>query len=242
MRPLAVTARTRVGRLPERQRTDRAELDALLDDALVATVSTVREGEPFVLPMAVARDGERLLLHGSSGAGLLSSLTRGARVAVCITRVDALVFARSVFDSSMNYRSAVVFGVPSVLDGDAKLAGLRALTAHLMPGRWEEVRPPTRKELAATTVLSVPLDEASIKVRDAGASGVEADAPGVWAGVVPVVRLLDTAVTAADATADVPASVSRACARFSVIGPAARGQVDGVAVAHRRTGDGAGRG
>lgn len=215
MQPLAVTSRTRIGRLPERQRTDRAELYALLDDALVATVSTVRDGEPFVLPMAVARDEDRLLLHGSSGAGLLGVLATGARVAVCITRVDALVFARSVFDSSMNYRSAVVFGVPSVLDGDAKLAALQALTAHLMPGRWEEVRVPTRKELAATTVLSVPLDEASVKVRAAGASGAEADAPGVWAGVVPVVRLLGPALTAQDATADVPASVTRAQARFS---------------------------
>jgi nitroimidazol reductase NimA-like FMN-containing flavoprotein (pyridoxamine 5'-phosphate oxidase superfamily) len=215
MEHLDVTSRTRIGRLAERQRTDRADLYALLDDALVATVSTVRGGEPFVLPMAVARDEDRLLLHGSSGAGLLGVLATGARVAVCVTRVDGLVFARSVFDSSMNYRSAVVFGVPSVLDGDAKVAALEALTAHLMPGRWEEVRPPTRKELAATTVLSLPLDEASVKVRAAGASGAEADAPGVWAGVVPVVRLLGGAVTAQDATADVPASVARARDRFS---------------------------
>jgi nitroimidazol reductase NimA-like FMN-containing flavoprotein (pyridoxamine 5'-phosphate oxidase superfamily) len=220
MQPLNLTPRTRIGRLAERQRTDRADLYALLDDALVATVSTTRDGEPFVLPMAVARDGDRLLLHGSSGAGLLGVLAGGARVAVCVTRVDALVYARSVFDSSMNYRSAVVFGVPTLLEGEDKETALEALTAHLMPGRWDEVRPPTRKELAATLVLSLPLDEASVKVRDAGASGDEADAPGVWAGVVPVTRSLGPAVTAADATAPVPTSVSNARERFS--GPRAR--------------------
>ncbi len=221
MQTLDITARTRVGRLPERQRTDRAALDALLDDALVATVSTVRDGEPFVLPMAVARDGDRLLLHGSSGAGLLGVVAAGARVAVCVTRVDALVYARTVFDSSMNYRSAVVFGVPTRLQGDEALAALEALTAHLMPGRWDEVRPPTRKELAATVVLALPLAEASVKVRDSGASGGEADAPGVWAGVVPVVRQLGAAVSAADATAPVPASVDRARERFSAAPPTA---------------------
>lgn len=215
MQPLEITPRTRVGRHAERQRTDRAELHALLDDALVATVSAVRDGEPFVLPMAVARDGERLLLHGSSGAGLLGVLAAGASVAVCVTRVDALVYARSVFDSSMNYRSAVVFGVPTVLEGEEQLRGLEALTAHLMPGRWQEVPPPTRKELAATLVLSLPLDEASVKVRDGGASGAEADAPGVWAGLVPVTRQLGAAVPADDATAAVPVSVSRAQERFS---------------------------
>jgi hypothetical protein len=215
MEQLEITGRTRIGRLPDRQRTDRQDLHAVLDDALVATVSTVRDGEPFVLPMAVARDGDRLLLHGSSGAGLLGVLAAGARVAVCVTRVDALVFARSVFDSSMNYRSAVVFGVPSVLEGEERLRALDALTAHLMPGRWAEVRPPTRKELAATVVLAVPLDEASVKVRDTGASGAEADSPGVWAGVVPVTRHLGTPVTADDATAVVPPSVSRTRERFS---------------------------
>lgn len=217
MHPLEITPRTRVGRHPERQRTDRADLHALLDDALVATVSTVRDGEPFVLPMAVARDGERLLLHGSSGAGLLGVLAGGGRVAVCVTRVDALVYARSVFDSSMNYRSAVVFGVPTRLEGEDQVRALAALTAHLMPGRWEEVPPPTRKELAATLVLSLPLDEASVKVRDGGASGAEADAPGVWAGVVPVSRHLGAAVPADDATAPEPASVSAARQRFSLV-------------------------
>jgi hypothetical protein len=216
---LEITPRTRVGRLPERQRTERAELYAILDDALVATVSTVRAGEPFVLPMAVARDSDRLLLHGSTGAGLLGLLGRGASVAVCVTHVDALVYARSVFDSSMNYRSAVVFGVPQALEGVEKIAALEALTAHLMPGRWDEVREPTRKELAATVVLSLPLAEASIKVRNGDASGRESDAPGVWAGVVPVLRQLGTAVTAADATATVPRSVTRAQQRFTSPGP-----------------------
>lgn len=215
MQRLDITPRTRIGRLPERQRTDRADLHAVLDDALVATVSTVRDGEPFVLPMAVARDGDRLLLHGSSGAGLLGVLAAGARVAVCVTHVDALVFARSVFNSSMNYRSAVVFGVPTLLEGEEKTSALEALTDHLMPGRWDEVPAPTRKDLAATLVLSLPLDEASVKVRDAGASGVEADAPGVWAGIVPVTRHVGEAVAAEDATAPVPASVAKAQERFS---------------------------
>jgi uncharacterized protein len=182
---LPITDRTRVRRLHDRQVRDRAMLDEILDTALVAHVAMCLDGEPVVLPVAYARDGDRLLLHGSSGAGLLRAAAGGGQIAVAVTHVDGLVYANSLFDSSMNYRSAVIFGTATVIDGDARLAALRAVSDHLMPGRWDEVRPPTNRELAATLVLVLPLDEVSVKVRTGGPSGAADDEAG-WAGVLPI--------------------------------------------------------
>lgn len=183
---IPVTPRTRVGRLRDRQVLDRAALDAVLDSGLVAHVASCRDGEPVLLPMAYARDGDRLLLHGSTGGGLLRLIGSGAPVAVAVTHVDGMVFARSIFDSSMNYRSAVIFGTAGVLEGEEKVEALRALTERLMPGRWDEVRPATRAELAKTMVLEVPITEASVKVRDAGVLEEGPEDPAQWAGVVPL--------------------------------------------------------
>jgi uncharacterized protein len=179
---------TRVRRLPERQRTDRAELDAVLDAAMVAHVGVVRDGQPVVIPFASARDGDGLLLHGSTGAGLLRAAAAGEPVCATVTLLDGLVVARSVFDHSMNYRSAVVLGVPEVLEGEAKERALQVITDHLLPGRWSEVRASTRKELAATLVVRLPLDRASVKVRAAPATTAPDDGEdrGTWTGVVPL--------------------------------------------------------
>ncbi|HEY9350172.1 MAG TPA: pyridoxamine 5'-phosphate oxidase family protein [Acidothermales bacterium] len=182
---LRITERTQVHRLRDRQVRDRAMLDQILDTGLVAHVALCVGGEPVVLPVAYARDGDRLLLHGSTGAGLLRAVANGAPIAVAVTHVDGLVFATSLFDSSMNYRSAVIFGTATVLDGDERLRALRALSDHLLPGRWDEVRPPTARELAATLVLALPLDVVSVKVRTGGPAESTVD-PSVWAGVLPV--------------------------------------------------------
>lgn len=203
---LPVTDRTRFTRYGHRQVTDRAALHDVLDSALVAHVAVVRETPApaaVVLPIASARDGESLLLHGSTGGGLLRAAAAGQTVTATVTVLDGVVYARTVFDSSMNYRCAVVHGVPTVVPDEEKEEALRVLSEHLMPGRWEEVRRPTRRELAATLVLRLPLDEASVKVRAAGASEDEAEDPGAWAGVLP----LHTAVGAPRAGDDVPSSV-----------------------------------
>jgi hypothetical protein len=183
---LPVTERTQMRRLRERQVYDRAVLNAILDSGLVAHVALCIDGGPVLLPVAYARSGDRLLLHGSTGAGLLRAAARGAPIAVAVTHLDGLVFARSIFESSMNYRSAVVFGTARVLDGAERIDALRALSDHLMPGRWDEVRPPTKRELAATLVLALNLDEVSVKVRTGGPSAEDDADPNIWAGVLPL--------------------------------------------------------
>jgi nitroimidazol reductase NimA-like FMN-containing flavoprotein (pyridoxamine 5'-phosphate oxidase superfamily) len=187
MDPLTVTERTRVTRLPYRQVHDRVALYEVLDAGLVAHVGVVRDGVPVILPIGYARDGDSLLLHGSTGAGLLREAAAGAPVTVTVTLLDGLVYARSLFDSSMNYRCAMVLGTATPLPDAEKPAALRLLSEHLMPGRWDEVREPTKQELDATLVLSLALDEASAKVRTGPPIDDEEDYElPIWAGVLPL--------------------------------------------------------
>jgi uncharacterized protein len=192
--PLSPSARSTIRRGATRARTDRAELYAALDAGLVCHLGIVLEGAPVVLPTIYGRDGDTLYLHGSTGAGTLRAAAAGAPVCVTVTHVDGIVYARSVFHHSMNYRSAVVHGrARLVTDGAERLAGLRAVTEHVAPGSWDHARRPTRKELAATAVLAVDLAEASLKVRT-GPPVDDADdvaAAGRWAGVVPVGPVFD---------------------------------------------------
>ncbi|SMH46888.1 hypothetical protein SAMN06295885_2848 [Rathayibacter oskolensis] len=208
MDTLTVTDRTRITRLRDRQSTDRAALDEILDEALVAHVALVRDGAAIVLPILFARDGDSLLLHGSSGGGLLRAAARGASLTVAVTLVDGLVVARSTFDSSMNYRSAMILGTPEALEGEEKARALELLVARLLPGRDEEVRPSTSREIAATLVLRLPLTEASVKVRAAGPSDDDAQEEGVWAGVVPLVTRTLPPVAAAGSDPRFPSSVA----------------------------------
>jgi nitroimidazol reductase NimA-like FMN-containing flavoprotein (pyridoxamine 5'-phosphate oxidase superfamily) len=189
--------RTRVRRLPELAVTDRGALDALLDEALVAHVGISGEGGPAVLPMACARDGDLLLVHGSTGSRLMRALADGAASCTTVTLVDGAVYARSAFNSSMRYRTAMVFG--SYRPVADRLAALRVLTEHLLPGRWDDLRPPTDKELAATLILCVPLNEWSMKVSDGWPEDDDGDldAP-VWAGVVPCRTTWDAPLDAPD--------------------------------------------
>ena len=174
-------------REPQRARYDRETIEAILDEALVCHLGFEVDGQPYVIPTLHARVGDRLYVHGSAASRLLRHLAGGARVCVTVTLVDGLVLARSVFNHSVNYRSAVVFGTATLVEDAEKREALRALTEQLAPGRWDEARQPTEQELKATWILSLPIDEASAKVR----TGPEEDEPEdldlpVWAGVVPV--------------------------------------------------------
>jgi uncharacterized protein len=187
--PAPASDRVRVRRLPQRGVYDRAAVHAILDEGLVCHVGFVADGQPFVIPVTYARVGEQLYLHGSAASRMLRTLREGLPVAVTVTLLDGLVLARSAFHHSMNYRSVVVLGTAThVLDRDEKLAALEAFTEKLLPGRWAEARQPSAKELKATTVLRMPLDEASAKIRDGGPE--DGDSPDaeldVWAGHLPL--------------------------------------------------------
>jgi len=184
---LSATERTRLRRHAERGKTENADLLAVLDAGMICHLGVVMDGAPVVLPTAYGRIGDTLYLHGSSANRSLHAAD-GQQVCVTVTHVDGLVCARSVFSHSVNYRCAVVFGIARIVtDADERLAGLRAVTEQLIPGRWDAVRAPTRKELAATSVLAIPLAEASVKIRTGppGDEPEDLDLP-VWAGVVPV--------------------------------------------------------
>jgi uncharacterized protein len=185
--PLSSTPRTTLRRHRERGVAERDALYAVLDAGLICHLGVVANGTPVVLPTAYGRDGDTLYLHGSSANGAFGAAD-GQQVCVTVTHMDGLVCARSVFSHSVNYRSAVVFGTAArVIDEDERWQALRLITDHLIPGRWAAARQPTKKEMAATAVLSVPLSEASVKIR----TGMPKDEPedydlDVWAGVLPV--------------------------------------------------------
>jgi nitroimidazol reductase NimA-like FMN-containing flavoprotein (pyridoxamine 5'-phosphate oxidase superfamily) len=184
---LSATERTQLRRHSERGKTEHADLLAVLDAGMICHLGVVLNGAPLVLPTAYGRIGDTLYLHGSSANRSLHAAD-GREVCVTVTHVDGLVCARSVFSHSVNYRCAVVFGPARIVTGEAeRLAGLRAVTEQLIPGRWDAVRSPTRKELAATSVLAVSLGEASVKVRTGppGDEPEDLDLP-VWAGVLPM--------------------------------------------------------
>jgi uncharacterized protein len=184
--PLSVTERTTLHRHRDRGKSDRRDLYAVLDAGLVCHLGVIVDGSPVVLPTGYGRSGDTLYLHGSSANRALLAAA-GNEVCVTVTHLDGLVCARAVFNHSMNYRSAVIFGTARLLTDEAqRLAALRAVTEQLVPGRWEHARLPTKKELAATAVLAVPLTEASVKVR----TGAPIDEPedyalDIWAGVLP---------------------------------------------------------
>ena len=176
----------RLTRKPDRGHTDRDELDALLDDQLAGTLSTVVDGRPWVVPMLFARDGDRILLHGSTGAGALRHVAAGAPAALSVTVVDGLVVAHTTFESSANYRSAVIHGELTPLAGTDRTTALQRISERLIPGRSAEVRPMNAKEEAATLAMALPITDGRwlLKARSGGAS--EPDEPtDAWSGVVP---------------------------------------------------------
>jgi nitroimidazol reductase NimA-like FMN-containing flavoprotein (pyridoxamine 5'-phosphate oxidase superfamily) len=173
--------------VPHKEVKDRAVLHQILDAALVGHVGFLQDGHPFVIPVAIARDGENLLLHGSKASRLFKTLASGAPCAVSVTHIDALVLARSAFESSMNYRSALILGVAQELEGDEKIRAFDALTDHLLPERRASLRPLNADEIRQTTILSLPMEEASVKISSKFPADDESDLSWpVWAGNIPI--------------------------------------------------------
>jgi nitroimidazol reductase NimA-like FMN-containing flavoprotein (pyridoxamine 5'-phosphate oxidase superfamily) len=177
-----------VRRVPARADYDRATIDAILDEALVAHLGFAVDGQPYVIPTLHARLGDEVYVHGSAASRMVTMLGAGIPACLTVTLLDGLVLARSAFNHSMNYRSVVVLGRARLVEGpEERAAALEAFTERLIPGRWDEVRPPTRQELKGTRVLAMSLDEASAKVRDgAPVDDAEDYALDAWAGVVPL--------------------------------------------------------
>jgi nitroimidazol reductase NimA-like FMN-containing flavoprotein (pyridoxamine 5'-phosphate oxidase superfamily) len=188
MRASSPTPRTRVRRLPKRGVYDRDTIAAILDEGLVCHVGFVHDGRPVVIPTLYARVEDVVYFHGSAASRMLRTLADGVEACLTVTLIDGLVLARSAFHHSANFRSAVVFGRARLIENSAeKLAALEAFAERAVPGRWTEVRPPTAKELKSTTVLSLPLDEASAKIRSGPPVDDDEDyALDVWAGVIPL--------------------------------------------------------
>lgn len=180
--------RTTVRRLPNRGVYEPTQIDAILDEGLICHVGFVADGQPYVIPTAYVRVGGQIYFHGSASSRMLRALAAGTGVCVTVTLLDGLVLARSAFHHSMNYRSVVILGKPrSVVDPAEKWEALRCFTNHVARDRWEEVRQPNGRELKATSVMALPLAEASAKVRQGPPLDDEEDyGLRVWAGVVPV--------------------------------------------------------
>lgn len=179
--------RLRVRREPQRGRYDRETIEAILDEALYCHLGFVVDGRPYVIPTLHARVGDRLYVHGSAASRMLRTAAAGVPVCVTVTLLDGLVLARSMFNHSINYRSVVVLGTATLVEGGEKLDALHAFSEHVVPGRWDEARRPAEQELKATWILSLPLTQASAKVRSGPPEDEREDAGlPVWGGVVPI--------------------------------------------------------
>ena len=206
------TERTTVRRISHKASNELSDLYSILDDNLVAHVAVVENGEPIVIPMTYGRDGNTLYLHGSTGSRLMRLLAQNPSVCISITELNALKVARSTFNSGMHYRAAVIFGKAELVSDEDKLRALDALSEGLIPGRNSEARPTTKKELAATIIISVELDETSVKISKNEVDDPEEDLNlGYWAGIIPLKTIAGRAIPA-DAESEslpIPPSIQR---------------------------------
>lgn len=200
------TARVKVKRHAERGQYDRAAIDAILDEGLVAHVGYVLDGQPYVIPTLYARSGDTLYFHGAAANRMLDTMAGGGPVCVTVTLLDGLVMARSHYSHSANYRSVVVLGVPrEVTDRDEKIHSFQVLVDHVARGRWADARQPNETEIKVTRVLALPLTEASAKVRTGGPKDDAEDlALPVWAGVIPLQMVAGPPIPAAELPAGTP--------------------------------------
>ncbi|MGL5816254.1 MAG: pyridoxamine 5'-phosphate oxidase family protein [Phycicoccus sp.] len=207
----------RLTRYPDRGVSERAALDAVLDEAVHGTLATVVDGRPLAVPMFFARDGDRVLVHGSTGAGALRRVAAGAPAAFAVTLLDGLVVAHSTFESSANYRSAVLYGELTALTGSEQAHALEVLSDRLIPGRVAEVGASTRKELAATLAMALPITEGRWLLKTRTGGPTPPDAPtDVWCGVVPMHTVAgqpEPASWSVEAGVEVPESVRALVAR-----------------------------
>ena len=212
----SISKQNKVRQLREKARYDKRTVHDALDSAIVASVGFVQDGQPVVVPMIFGRESETIYLHGARKARVIRLLEQTDRMCLNVTLVDGIVFARSAFNSSMNYRSATVFGTPRLIDDrDGKVHGMRVISEHTMPGRWDELREPLEKEIKMTGVIAVDIESASAKI----ATGMpddedeDYDIP-IWAGVLPLQSALTTLQSDDRLLDDVrPSSVVRALER-----------------------------
>jgi uncharacterized protein len=190
------TSRNKVKRHPERGAYDSSVIYPIIDEALICHVGFMQDNQPFVIPTLHARQGDAILLHGAKGSRLLRHVEAGGDVCITITLLDGIVLARSVFSHSINYRSAVLFGRGHViLDDDMRMQALETFTERLIPGRWQDVRPPSEVELKQTTIVVVPIESASAKIRSGPPKDNQDDLDlPVWAGVLPVHQVCGAAI------------------------------------------------
>jgi nitroimidazol reductase NimA-like FMN-containing flavoprotein (pyridoxamine 5'-phosphate oxidase superfamily) len=200
------TDRTKLKRLPKRGHFDRETVYSILDEGFICHVGFTVDGQPFVIPTGYARAGDKLYIHGSQASRMLRSLAGEIDACATVTIVDGLVLARSAFHHSMNYRSVLILGRASLVDDPVeKYDALLALSEHIVRGRWADVREPTEQEMAQTTVLKLPIEEASAKIRTGPPLDDEEDyALPIWAGVVPLKLVAGEPVKDPRLTADVP--------------------------------------
>lgn len=199
--------RTTVRRLPKRGVYDKATIYSILDEGFICHIGFVVDGQPYVIPTSYARVGDTVYIHGSAASRMIKTVTsEDVDICVTVTLLDGLVLARSAFHHSMNYRSVVILGKARlVINEEEKWSALHAFTNRIVPQRWEETRQPTLQELKATSVLALPVEEASAKVRTGGPVDDEEDyALPVWAGVVPVETKIGTPIRDARLLPDVP--------------------------------------
>lgn len=194
-----MSERTRIRRLPERAVRSRAEIDSILDQGFLCHVAYLRDSRPVVVPTLYARDGDRLLLHGSNSSGFVRAVREASPLSIAITMVDGIVVARSGFHSSANYRSVVVHGQGMILEGEEKKASLDRIVDWMIPGRAGDVRAPTSPELKQTSVVAVSLAEVSAKVRTGDPHDDPEDlSSGIWAGVIPLSQVRGSPIPASD--------------------------------------------
>lgn len=191
------SARTRVVREPERGVYDRESVYRILDEAFLCHVGFSVDGQPFVIPTSYGRKDSNLYIHGSAASRMLRQMKEGISICVTVTLLDGLVLARSVFNHSMNYRSVIILGRATLVeDPEEKLAALRVLSEHIIPGRWDDVRQPNERELKATSVLRVPIEEFSAKVRTGPPiDDAEDYSLPTWAGVMPLDTKIGTPIS-----------------------------------------------
>lgn len=199
-----MSEKTTIRRLPERALADREQIHSILDDGFLCHVAYLREGRPVVIPTLYAREGNSLLLHGSNSSGFVRAVRESSPLSIGVTHVDAIVAARSGFHSSVNYRSVVVHGQGSILEGGEKARALDLIVDWMIPGRVEDIRGPTEIELRQTSVVAVPLDEVSAKVRTGGPKDDPDDlGSNTWAGIIPIVQTRGEPVPANEIDPDI---------------------------------------
>ena len=193
-----ITERNRVKRRPDRGRYDKATIYEIIDEAMLCHIGFVQDGQPFVIPALHARRNDELLIHGASASRLLRHIQAGNEVSISIAILDAIVVAKTAFNQSVNYRSVVLFGKGRLIEDEGeKLEALEYFTERLIARQWEYVRKPFPKELGATAIVSIEIEEASAKIREAppGDDGYDRDLP-IWAGLLPVKQVIETPVSA----------------------------------------------